>query len=1189
MPNFSILRFRIVATLAAAILITASFASAQQLTPVGAKPNPLRTEEFHWCANHVHHEETKKSDWQRFREKNPVSKVGPTPRGMTTIVESEPNNTPQDADFVPINTDPGQIDSAGVLGTFVNPVISTTNIAQFETNDTIGTANPTGLVGGSSGRVQATGFIGDGGFAAQGDFDFFAIPMNAGDFLNVTVDTVNPGATSDGDPLIGLYNSSGQLVAFNDDRDFPNNFDPALGFIPNGTDTFYLAVGGFSFFSVPGDLPTNPFVGGTGNVPFDNGNYTLTIELNAVDFEYFAIIANKGDVISAAIAGAGSLMVLDDGTGTRLISQIDSSGFQPGNFPSGNASFSYVAPSDAIYTIGIPGINGNGSWSMDIDLFRPGLESQPVANRQVVFLDFDGATLNNSIFGASPSSNVTLSPLSAFLTRWGLTAQDENRLIDEIIAVVDENLNNDMRTLANNGDFNSSGIPGEFAIQILNSRDHPDFFISGGTNVSRVIIGGTIDELGISTIGIAESIDPGNFATEESAVVLLDLLSETASDPNSLNQYGINNISKIDLVARGVGNITAHEIGHFIGNWHTVNSNGNLNIMDQGGNLSNSVGVGPDNVLGTGDDIDVDFISDFYEPGELYSGVEDCLNTSAFGLSTGKAPGAYRDLLTNDLYYSGGSGDDNITITPGLGAKDVVINDNGLTTFNNQNFSNVGGMVALMGFEGNDSLNITPSQNIGFLVNGDGGAGSGFNDTITVDAQSVEATTAASIPDGAVAVANAAGVTYEGMETVNVTNINSIGPATPVVLTDRTGSGSGPGGLPAGGDPDWYFRDWRDTTGGTALEDILEDPFGTSSAAGFSITGAGDPFRFNGVGASFGQWVLPGSDAARFQAGKTYSQRSLISMNASKQSSEALRLGSQENVHSSINQTYVVNAPSTVNFGSGDRAHPFLPTLGCTRAFYNTVDPLDADLAGFNDGNPANNLFYLQTFEFINNIAVAAKTATMANFDILEFDTSTFTQNETLNPGGGQFGGTTGGRFDGSDNGSYDGWRVISQTPIPLNGGGQLLVDAFGSMVFPEKIDVFMAGQNPVTNAFAVEFTEYASFAGDADVGDGASDLNLVEVTADGSYRTDYTLQGNTNNGVGDSIPDFRMRVAYPIPTFSIEFVVNPKRGTAFPAENTPTTTAPFLYGATTVLRQRRTAASWPGKRSADGIWSAEF
>jgi hypothetical protein len=70
---------------------------------------------------------------------------------------------------------------------------------------------------------------------------------------------------------------------------------------------------------------------------------------------------------------------------------------------------------------------------------------------------------------------------------------------------------------------------------LLNSRDHADPF---GAPHDRLVVGGTISELGIGTIGIAQSIDPGNFATSETGVVLLDLLSGPAFDPNSLNSSG---------------------------------------------------------------------------------------------------------------------------------------------------------------------------------------------------------------------------------------------------------------------------------------------------------------------------------------------------------------------------------------------------------------------------------------------------------------------------------------------------------------------------------------------------------------------------------------------------------------------------------------------------------------------------
>ena len=75
-------------------------------------------------------------------------------------------------------------------------------------------------------------------------------------------------------------------------------------------------------------------------------------------------------------------------------------------------------------------------------------------------------------------------------------------------------------------DMVDSGLNQRFRLRILNSRDHADPF--GKPNVSRLIVGGTIAESGIATIGIAQSIDPGNFATEETAVVLLDVLSAPA-------------------------------------------------------------------------------------------------------------------------------------------------------------------------------------------------------------------------------------------------------------------------------------------------------------------------------------------------------------------------------------------------------------------------------------------------------------------------------------------------------------------------------------------------------------------------------------------------------------------------------------------------------------------------------------
>jgi hypothetical protein len=286
----------------------------------------------------------------------------------------------------------------------------------------------------------------------------------------------------------------------------------------------------------------------------------------------------------------------------------------------GNASVAQVANFDGRY--GIEVITA-GDYAADVRVFRPGLSEVSSTAEQVLFIDFDGAVVDTSIYGLPPSipQPRTLSPLSAFLAGWGLTAADEDAVIDAILAVVEENLSADLRVLGLNGDRDVSGTPTEFDVEILNSRDHADPF--GQPNVSRIVIGGTVAESGIDTIGIAQSIDPGNFATEETALVLLDSLSEPAGPTYSLNTYLTPASDRIGFIAQAVGNVTSHEAGHFFGNFHVDQFNEQANLMDQGGNFPLMFAVGPDNVGGTADDPDVDFGEDEFNPNEGFTGIED--------------------------------------------------------------------------------------------------------------------------------------------------------------------------------------------------------------------------------------------------------------------------------------------------------------------------------------------------------------------------------------------------------------------------------------------------------------------------------------------------------------------------------------------------------------------------------------
>ena len=73
-------------------------------------------------------------------------------------------------------------------------------------------------------------------------------------------------------------------------------------------------------------------------------------------------------------------------------------------------------------------------------------------------------------------------------------------------------------------------------VEVLNARDNAEPDRARRTSrgsTSR----GTIAETGISTIGIAQYIDPGNFGHEDEAIVLLDVLSAPAGPASSLNTY----------------------------------------------------------------------------------------------------------------------------------------------------------------------------------------------------------------------------------------------------------------------------------------------------------------------------------------------------------------------------------------------------------------------------------------------------------------------------------------------------------------------------------------------------------------------------------------------------------------------------------------------------------------------------
>ena len=506
-----------------------------------------------------------------------------------------------------------------IQGGFADPFDGTpTAVSPFPEEDgSIGTASDTGL--GSREAIfvqQAT--LGDGAFGAtSGDFDFYAVTAPTPGFtLIADIDTPTGGL----DPTLTLYNAGGGVIAFNDDDDGLDSFLsvelPAAG-------TYYVAVGAFA--SSQSD-PTNP---GSGSGRSSTGAYDLLLGLGEPDFDFFAFDLQAGDIIGVGNGSPGLNRVLlsSPDEGLRIASAQDASSLYPEDSPlpgggTGDAAAAFVAPTTGRYRLEV---EGSGPYQVGVQVFRPRLETDPV-EVQTLFVDFDGATINaQELFGGG-NANAVLSPLSAFVTRWGFAASQEGALIDAIMASLRETILEDL-ALSNNPLGN---------VRLLNSRDDADPF--GQPGVSRLIVGGTIAESGIQTIGIASSIDVGNFGLEDTGIILLDLLSAGSGNPNSLNQFPIaSGASKLAFVAQGVANITAHEAGHFLGLYHTEQFNDTPNIIDQGGNLANTVGVGSDNTFGTADDEDVDFVMDELNAAEGFQGFEDSANAIAFALSSVRA------------------------------------------------------------------------------------------------------------------------------------------------------------------------------------------------------------------------------------------------------------------------------------------------------------------------------------------------------------------------------------------------------------------------------------------------------------------------------------------------------------------------------------------------------------------------
>ncbi|MCR9296754.1 MAG: Ig-like domain-containing protein, partial [bacterium] len=367
---------------------------------------------------------------------------------------------------------------------------------------------------------------------------------------------------------------------------------------------------------------------------------------SAIDEDWFMADLKAGAIIDARLSGTvGSgnnipLLSLYDATNTEWMSSTGVPGSLPpsspitgsGSTPTNPADVAlhYVIPDDGRYYFRVSDVGG--PYTLQLRQYRPVLESEPVGTKQVLYLDFDGAIIPRSLFIPGIPGSARMASTRSFLPAYGIQDSDYDAFIDEVLRRVQHK-------------FDVLGVDTtnpNYGIEIRNSRDHADPW--GLPNVSRVVVGGTFGELvddpamdGMGPLGIAQSVDGGNFDTEETAIVMHDILIP------SFRTVPIDPFARpVDVLAELMTFVIVHEAGHFFGGQHQDPFNNVLSIMDQFYDPIVSSGSGPDGIFGNADDEPIYFAADAFTPLGQFEpgGFNDVVSWIGWGLSGGLTGGA---------------------------------------------------------------------------------------------------------------------------------------------------------------------------------------------------------------------------------------------------------------------------------------------------------------------------------------------------------------------------------------------------------------------------------------------------------------------------------------------------------------------------------------------------------------------
>lgn len=283
-------------------------------------------------------------------------------------------------------------------------------LTAVESNDTLATATPTTLSPylTVTTTAEATAYIGDGPYAfSGGDFDIYQLSAASGQTLTVTTTTDQNSA----DTILGLYNSSGALLAANDNASGTSP-DSALFYNVISSDNYYVVVGAYAFFGSPLDLPTDPRVAdtGPGYDTFNFGTYIIDITLTTR--------SNSAPTARADNSSANQnvTQVID-----VLANDTDDVAVNPGSVVittqplHGTAGFN-VATGKATYTPTL-GYFGSDSFTYTVKDYQNAVSQPATVNLQVNFF-------NQAPVGVADSVTASNSSVVALTTTTDVLAND---------------------------------------------------------------------------------------------------------------------------------------------------------------------------------------------------------------------------------------------------------------------------------------------------------------------------------------------------------------------------------------------------------------------------------------------------------------------------------------------------------------------------------------------------------------------------------------------------------------------------------------------------------------------------------------------------------------------------------------------------------------------------------------------